>query len=93
LTDCFTLDEHIRSLATPETVICRCEDVTIAALGEYRDARAAKLATRCGMGACQGRVCGAALAELGRFTENGVRPPLLPTRLSSLSDPFVCKNP
>lgn len=89
----FELDARIRLLATPETVICRCEDVTMAALEPFRNAREAKLATRCGMGACQGRICGAALTELRRFSSPDCRPPLFPARLSSLSESFSIKNP
>ena len=52
-----------------ETVICRCEEVT---LGELRtaiglgadDARSAKLLARPGMGWCQGRMCGHAVSAL-----------------------------
>lgn len=82
----FALDPYIYDLAEPDTVICRCEDVTLQALVHYDDARSAKLATRCGMGACQGRVCGTALAELGRFPRSGQRPPLFPARLATLGD-------
>ncbi|AWI31527.1 NAD(P)/FAD-dependent oxidoreductase [Streptomyces tirandamycinicus] len=52
------------------TPVCRCEEVPAGvireAVGELgaRDARAVKLLTRAGMGWCQGRVCGAALARL-----------------------------
>ena len=51
-----------------ETILCRCEGVTA---GEFRrEARAldadeinrAKAFSRCGMGRCQGRVCGPAAA-------------------------------
>lgn len=82
----FVLDSYIRDLARPDTLICRCEDVSLQALESHTDARSAKLATRCGMGACQGRVCGTALAELGRFPRNGQRPPLFPARLATLGD-------
>jgi len=82
----FALGPDARALAEPDTVICRCEDVTLHALDGYTDSRGAKLATRCGMGACQGRICGSALAELGRFPYAGQRPPLFPARLSTLSD-------
>ena len=82
----FVLDPYIYDLAEPDTVICRCEDVALQALDRYDDARSAKLATRCGMGACQGRVCGTALAELGRFPRSGQRPPLFPARLATLGD-------
>jgi D-hydroxyproline dehydrogenase subunit alpha len=82
----FALSPSIRALAQPDTLICRCEDVPLQALDPYLDARSAKLATRCGMGACQGRICGSALAELGHFTRGGSRPPLFPARLSTLGD-------
>jgi NADPH-dependent 2,4-dienoyl-CoA reductase/sulfur reductase-like enzyme len=89
----FTLDPYIYDLAEPSTLICRCEDVTLQALDHYDDARSAKLATRCGMGACQGRVCGTALAELGRFPRGGQRPPLFPARLATLGDiDSLCEN-
>jgi thioredoxin reductase/bacterioferritin-associated ferredoxin len=53
----------------PETVVCRCEDVTRATIeaaldAGARDVNQAKAWTRCGMGPCQGRICGEALAEL-----------------------------
>jgi NADPH-dependent 2,4-dienoyl-CoA reductase/sulfur reductase-like enzyme len=56
-------------LATPETVICRCEEVT---LGELTAAAAPWLAaagslkreTRAGMGKCQGRYCSPVLVAL-----------------------------
>ena len=85
LAQAFALQPRVRQLASPDTLVCRCEDVPLAALDGFTDARAAKLATRCGMGACQGRICGAALAELGRFPRGGGRPPLLPARLATLA--------
>lgn len=90
----FALDPRIRTLAQADTLICRCEDVPLAALDSFDDARDAKLASRCGMGACQGRICGAALAELGRCppdlsTDAGRRPPLFPVRLAALADSFT----
>ena len=48
----------------PDTVVCRCEEVTAGALAATaRDTaadglRSYKLTTRAGMGLCQGRVCG-----------------------------------
>jgi D-hydroxyproline dehydrogenase subunit alpha len=80
----FALAPRIRTLAQPDTLICRCEDVPLQALHDHADARSAKLATRCGMGACQGRICGSALAELGLFPRSGLRPPLFPARLATL---------
>lgn len=87
----FALEPRVRALAAPETLVCRCEDVPLSALRGFASQRDAKLATRCGMGACQGRVCGTALAELGLFPSHdhdGRRPPLFPTRLATLADSF-----
>ena len=81
----FALDPRLRTLADAQTLVCRCEDVTLGELDGFTDARAAKLSTRCGMGACQGRICGTALAELGRFPRSGGRPPLFPARLATLA--------
>jgi hypothetical protein len=46
--------------------------------------RDAKLQTRCGMGACQGRVCGAAAKVIFGWGMESVRPPILPARVESL---------
>jgi NADPH-dependent 2,4-dienoyl-CoA reductase/sulfur reductase-like enzyme len=82
----FALDPRLRTLADADTIVCRCEDVPLAALDGCIDGRSARLAARCGMGACQGRICGAALAELGRFPRGGLhRPPLFPARLATLA--------
>lgn len=82
----FVLDPRIRALAEPDTLVCRCEDVPLRALEGLHDGRSAKLATRCGMGPCQGRICGSALAEMGRPAPNGLRPPLFPVRLATLAE-------
>lgn len=55
------------NLATPETLVCRCEEVRLeavqAAMKEgARDLQAVKLMTRLGMGACQGRNCGPSMS-------------------------------
>lgn len=89
----FALDPRIRELATGDTIVCRCEGVAWSALRDFTDARAAKLQTRCGMGACQGRVCGTALAELGRFARGGPRPPVFPARLATLAEADFAANP
>lgn len=85
----FALDPRLHALADRNTLICRCEDVTLGALDGYTDARAARLATRCGMGACQGRICGTALAELRRFPRSDGRLPIFPARLSTLATTFL----
>jgi NADPH-dependent 2,4-dienoyl-CoA reductase/sulfur reductase-like enzyme len=94
LDDAFALDPRVHALAEPETLVCRCEDVPLGAVRDIADARDAKLASRCGMGACQGRICGTALAELGvnrpgTSSDGGRRPPLFPVRLAALADPFT----
>ncbi|WP_186263000.1 NAD(P)/FAD-dependent oxidoreductase [Burkholderia gladioli] len=82
----FALGDAARALPPDDTVLCRCEDVTLGAARAYADARDAKLQTRCGMGACQGRVCGAAGAALLGWQEAAIpRPPFLPVRIGTLA--------
>ena len=87
---------------TPETIVCRCEDVTRAeiddaALKGARDLNQIKAWTRCGMGPCQGRTCsdvaGALLARhtgsresAGFFTG---RAPLRPVSLAEVAGDYV----
>jgi NADP-dependent aldehyde dehydrogenase len=58
------------SWLTDQTLLCRCEEVPVAAVREAHDVlgatepRTVKALTRTGMGWCQGRVCGFATAEL-----------------------------
>ncbi|WP_336817406.1 FAD/NAD(P)-binding oxidoreductase [Burkholderia gladioli] len=82
----FALGDAARALPPDDTVLCRCEDVTLGAARGYADARDAKLQTRCGMGACQGRVCGAAGAALLGWQEAAIpRPPFSPVRIGTLA--------
>jgi bacterioferritin-associated ferredoxin len=98
----FTPGPGIFELATGDTVVCRCEGVT---LGDLRRASArgaatfaeAKSVTRCGMGECQGRMCGQQAAYVLAQTSgrpiaevglNHPRPPVFPLPLPALrSDP------
>ena len=80
----FALRDELRSLSTPETIVCRCEDVTLERLRKHTSWRAAKLQTRCGMGPCQGRVCGGAIEFLFGWRAESVRPPILPVKIESL---------
>ncbi|WP_285892310.1 FAD-dependent oxidoreductase [Deinococcus taeanensis] len=80
----FALRPEVRALPGPDTVICRCEDVRHQALTACRSWTDAKLQTRCGMGTCQGRVCGPATAALYGWSFSGVRPPLTPLPLADL---------
>jgi D-hydroxyproline dehydrogenase subunit alpha len=79
----FALNPVIRQLATTETVVCRCEDVTHGEMQHYTNWTEAKLHTRCGMGACQGRVCGAAASYLYGWQERTPRSPLSPSRIGT----------
>ena len=81
----FALRSELRMLPELDTIVCRCEDVPFGALRDYADWRAAKLQSRCGMGPCQGRVCGVAAAFLFGWTPDSVRPPVTVARFSSLA--------
>ena len=82
-----------------DTIVCRCEEVTAAQLLEAVGMGAmgpnqAKAFLRCGMGPCQGRLCGltvteliskargVASAEVGYFR---LRPPVKPIQLAELA--------
>ncbi len=87
------------TLADEQTTLCRCEEVTVAeALEAVRDGAShvneVKAWTRVGMGRCQGRMCGPALAQLiARATGRAVtdasvftpRPPAKPVALAALA--------
>jgi NADPH-dependent 2,4-dienoyl-CoA reductase/sulfur reductase-like enzyme len=90
---------EVLSPQDPKVVVCRCEEVTVAdlqaavALG-CQGPNQAKAFTRCGMGPCQGRLCGLTAAAViararGRpVAEVGhqkVRPPLAPVTLGDLA--------
>lgn len=96
----FTPPRGLHSLAKDETIICRCEQVT---LGQIRDAiklgtqtvNDVKNLTRCGMGNCQGRVCGEKVAsilasEIGCSLQEAryynVRPPVHPLPLNIIEE-------
>ncbi|MBZ5795237.1 NAD(P)/FAD-dependent oxidoreductase [Burkholderia contaminans] len=80
----FAIREPIRRLARPDTLLCRCEDVRFDAVAQAPGWTAAKLQSRCGMGACQGRVCGAAAQALFGWTPPVPRTPLVPARVGTL---------
>ena len=67
-----------------DTLVCRCEDVPWSAVRDRPDLRAAKLATRCGMGHCQGRLCHDTLAAVMHWPRLPVRAPLSPAPLATL---------
>jgi NADPH-dependent 2,4-dienoyl-CoA reductase/sulfur reductase-like enzyme len=85
LKDAFPLRHELRALARSDTLVCRCEDVSLERFREYDSWRAAKLQSRCGMGPCQGRVCGAAARFLFGWDTDSARPPVFPVKCSSLA--------
>jgi thioredoxin reductase/bacterioferritin-associated ferredoxin len=93
---------HIDSIG-PQTIVCRCEDVTRAEIDAACDAGAhevnqLKAWTRCGMGPCQGRTCGDVAAELLAARVHGgsreragcfsARTPLRPMTVEALTGEF-----
>ncbi len=84
LAKAFALRPELKALAKPETLVCRCEDVALACLRECTSWREGKLYTRCGMGPCQGRVCGPATQFILGWHAESVRPPVFPARVESL---------
>jgi len=81
----FQLRPELKSLPDEKTIICRCEDVRYSRLQLPGSWREAKLHTRCGMGPCQGRVCGPATQFLFGWNPESVRPPIFPARVESLA--------
>jgi D-hydroxyproline dehydrogenase subunit alpha len=77
---------ELRSLAQLDTIVCRCEDVTLARIQTHHSWRSAKLHARCGMGPCQGRICGPAVQFLRGWGAESVRPPVFPASVGSLAD-------
>jgi len=89
----------LSELATPETLACRCEEVSIAEVDAAldagaRDLQAVKLLTRLGMGPCQGRNCcpsmGAHIANTLGCSAADVgrinpRPPVKPVTVGALA--------
>jgi len=80
----FRLRCELRSLPATDTIVCRCEDVGYARLQGRTSWRAAKLQTRCGMGPCQGRICGPATQFLFKWNPDSIRPPVFPVRVENL---------
>lgn len=91
----------LRRLATPATLLCRCEEVTVGELSAALNrepgiagASAVKLLTRVGMGACQGRMCETAVrrligdirgTDLGAISGYAPRAPVKPVPLAALA--------
>ncbi len=85
---------------TDETTVCRCEGVTAGRIRElvkegYTDHNEIKAIIRCGMGPCQGRMCGSAVLELiaegsglpaKELRQHRLRPPIKPVSLQELAN-------
>lgn len=91
LGDLFDPRPGLKTLAAPDTILCRCEDVTAGAVDAAVQAGATtmsalKIVTRCGQGPCQGRTCERLVAarlpeEPARFN---ARAPMRPVQLEVL---------
>jgi NADPH-dependent 2,4-dienoyl-CoA reductase/sulfur reductase-like enzyme len=96
--DLFTPGEGLFELAQEDTLICRCEGIT---LGQIHHALAmgagsiaeVKAITRAGMGECQGRMCGLHINHLiaqwakkapAEVGFNPARPPIFPLPIQAL---------
>lgn len=66
----FPFPAELEARTDEDTVVCRCEGVTAGAIASAvrafgrHDVNAVKALTRCGMGRCQGRLCGLAAARI-----------------------------
>jgi NADPH-dependent 2,4-dienoyl-CoA reductase/sulfur reductase-like enzyme len=87
----FRLRPELTRLPAAETIVCRCEDVNYSRLQTCTSWRSAKLHTRCGMGPCQGRICGPATQFLFHWKPDSVRPPIFPARVESLASNIAPK--
>jgi NADPH-dependent 2,4-dienoyl-CoA reductase/sulfur reductase-like enzyme len=85
LADAFSLREELRHLPEDDTLVCRCEDVPYRELAKCSSWREAKLHTRCGMGPCQGRICGAVGEFLWGWKVPAPRLPLFPVEVATLT--------
>lgn len=98
LLDLFPASAHLGDLLTDDTVLCRCEEITVAEVRRVvaegaETLNAVRMVTRAGMGRCQGRMCGGPVSELiarelGRSVETlgqvTPRPPVVPVPLEGL---------
>lgn len=84
INETFALRDELKNIPDAETIVCRCEDVNFGELKNYGSFREAKLQTRCGMGSCQGRICGSATEFLFDWKNDSVRPPIFPMKLENL---------
>jgi D-hydroxyproline dehydrogenase subunit alpha len=89
----FALRDAARTPPADDTLLCRCEDVSIGEVRACADWREAKLHTRCGMGACQGRICGTAASLYFGWPVAMPRPPFNPAQIGTLMMPGEAPSP
>jgi thioredoxin reductase len=94
----FQAERPVLELATAETVICRCEELSLGEIEAelqpgFASVGALKRRTRSGMGRCQGRYCGPILAGLSADREQRAldegghwapRPPVAPIPIADI---------
>jgi len=95
----FEPDPAALRLFDPSVTVCRCEEVTVAEIERViahgcPGPNQAKAFTRCGMGPCQGRMCGTAVSEMfaarrhagvGAVGHYRIRPPVKPVTVGDLA--------
>ena len=96
----FPYPSQLTNILTDDTIICRCEGVTVKDVRQMMSEGATTLGllrklTRAGMGRCQGRMCGHTVADLLSQQTNQAldqlevatpRPPVMPIPLHGLAD-------
>lgn len=94
----------VKPLPTGDTVVCRCEEISASSLRStirddgLTDPDQIKSLTRCGMGPCQGRMCGTTVGriiaeELGQSVEKvGLYRPRIPVKPLSLGALAALRN-
>ncbi len=92
--------DHFRIPVQDETVVCRCEEISVAQVREVYEVgcdgpNQLKSFSRCGMGPCQGRFCGITVSEMiahysGKPVDKvgyyRLRPPVKPLLLKELAN-------
>lgn len=100
LGEIFSLPEGLFSLAQPDTIICRCEQISLAEVKEAisfgaQSVTDIKNITRSGMGNCQGRTCGSILTQIlareAKFNPEecqylNIRPPIHPISVEIIEE-------
>jgi NAD(P)H-nitrite reductase large subunit len=99
VSDVFAVKRGVYETITDDTFVCRCEEVTAGAIRAAAklwgaNVNFAKGITRCGMGYCQGRVCGPLVEAVlcralgcapGEVDAFRVRSPLKPVSVRELA--------